>query len=103
MGVADISFKKLLDPDRMTPLEWRVASDADLEPAVEGFMQAVDGPLREWAARHATVDAVRAAADQGRGLPSEGMTARAVAVLEALQGDLPAALAPARALRGRRR
>jgi hypothetical protein len=93
VGVAGISFKKLLDPDRKTPLEWRVASDDDLEPAVDGFVQAVDGPLRDWAVRHATVDAVRAAVDHERGLPSEGITVRGVAVLEALQGDLPAALA----------
>lgn len=93
MGVAGTSLKELLDPDRKTPLEWRVAADEDVEPAVEGFVQAVDGPVRDWVARHATVDAVRAAVEDERGRPSEGITVRSIAVLEARGGDLQGALA----------
>ena len=91
--LAGSSLKKLVDPDRMTPLEWRVTGDDDIEPAVEGFLRAVDGPVRDWVGRHATVDAVRAAADQERGRPDEGSTVRTVAALEALGGDVPGALA----------
>ena len=93
MGVAGTSFQDLLEPDRKTPLEWRVAADEDLEPAVEGFVQAVDGPVRDWVARHATVGAVRAAVEQERGRPGEGNLVRTVALLEALEGDLQGALA----------
>ncbi len=91
--LAGISLKKLVDPERKTPLEWRVASDDDIEPAVAGFVQAIDGPVRDWVGRHATVDAVRAAADQEQGRPDEGSVVRTVAALEALGGDVPAALA----------
>jgi hypothetical protein len=93
MGVAGASFQDLLEPGRKTPLEWRVADDEDLEPAVEGFVQAVDGPVREWVARHATVGAVQAAVEQERGRPGEGNLVRTVALLEALGGDLKGALA----------
>ena len=93
MGVAGASFKDLLDPGRMTPLEWRVAGDEDLEPAVDGFVQAVDGPVRDWVARHATVGAVQSAVEQERGRPGEGNLVRTVALLEALEGDLQGALA----------
>ncbi len=77
---------------RREPLEWQARDQTGLDAAVEGFLAHLDGPVHDWLAQRSTVDGVREAAGE-LVHPGRGSDVRAVAALEALLGDLPAARA----------
>jgi hypothetical protein len=76
----------------MDPLEWWARTSEEGLAALEEFFEFVDGPVQAWVREHSTPEVVRAAADEGGPKSDDGAIIRSVSALDAVMGDLPAAV-----------
>ncbi len=90
--VARAGFAEVDGVPRRRPPEWQAQDESQLDAAVDGFLAHLDGPVSTWFSGRSTVADVRGA-DGAVAASGHGDAVRAVAALEALLGDLPAARA----------